>query len=659
MPPETRHASSGPEPGKAADLAKRLLPHLAVLLLFALIAISKHFLTPFYNLHVEDAASITGIELAGTFWRYMERALFSWYGLPLFQEHWQGFVLLSAGISAALAFSAYLLWLELAPLMRGRVSAFTGGHAPGLLAGYLIIMLGYNYITDISGVSYRLAGLFAFLTLAFALRYLRTRRWGWWGATMLAYVCAAASNTYTWPLILLVLLLELSRRRRGEPGWGMGRWWWLRYLLLALAIALVAGPVLLSIFDSWLNRDPSQAGLDQRQPAPDFLLCRFIYVVLVTTAIHHLSSNVPFTAGPLEYVAEALLWLATLVGVVRMARGRGLDLFGLVTIFVMLWFAATMPQQMAGSIEWQGGVHRFNYPQIGPLLVAGYIPFLLLWLPARLLPGTWLRPRRVALATWCLLLAFLPWSPAAAGLAEVARTGNLGFAAPCPALARCPDTQLLEGDGPHDLSRAGSLRCADLAMRKFGKQNLTGADLRRADLSGAHLTSSQLNRAQLQHACAFFTNLNEVQLKGADLRQARIIGSFMNRTDLTGANLRGTSLRSTHVQEANLKGVDLRGADLVRTTFARSNMRGVNLAGANLTCADLSETDLRDANLRGATLVDVGIHQTQLMGADLEGAIICRWKEEALRHSGIFVGTPRYIQCKGARTEQYYRPPWL
>ncbi len=644
--------------GKAAAVAKRLLPHLGVLLLFALIALSRHFLTPFYNLHVEDASSITEIERAGTFWRYMERALFSWWGVPLFQEHWQGFVLLSAFISMALAFSAYLLWIELAPLMRGRLGPALGGHAPGLLAGYLIIMAGYNYITDISGVSYRLAGLFSLLTITFALRYIRTRRLAWWGAAMIAYLGAAASNTYTWPLVLIILLLEVSVRRQA-PGGGMGRRWWLRYLLLALAPALVAAPVVFRLLESWWHSDPTQAHMDQRKTPPDFLLCRFIYVVMVTTVVHHLASGIPFAAATWEYVMEGALLLATLVGVVRIIRGSGLDLFGLLTLFVVFWFALTVPQQLAGSIEWHGGAHRFNYPQVGPLLVAGYIPFLLFWPLVGRLPDRWKWPRWVAVGTWVLLVAYLPSSPAAAGLSEVAETGRLGFDAPCPARAACPPRPEQKRPEKRDLTWDGSLRCADLSLLTFGTVRLPSADLRRANLTGARMTEAVLKGAQLQHSCVFFANLNKANLHKADLRHARITGSFLNSADLTGADLRGASLRSTHVQEANLRGANLRGADLVRSAFTRTDMSGANLAGANLTSSDLSETDLRGADLRGAILVDAGLHETRLSGANLEGAIVCKWKAEALRHSGAYRGEPRLVQCRGARTERYYRPPWF
>jgi len=625
-------------------------------LLFLILAVFCSLLQEaYFPFKAEDAVNITHVEYAGTSWRVMEVAVFNWIGLPLFGQWWQGLVLLSGMISVGLAFAAYLFWLELAYLLRDRArAALGGGVAPGLLAAYLLLLLGDKFHADVTGVSYRLAGLFALLTLAASLRFLRTGQSRWWACAMATYLLAAFSHSFSWPLGLLVLLLELTRRRR-EPH-GPLRNLALRYLLLALAPALVLALTGRQLLAHFL---PGFVPMHVAESTPaTLLLGRYLYAVFASVLVGNNAASVPTSAGGMEWAVEVLLAAAAAVGIWRLVRGRGLDLYGLAVLLVLVWFSLTMPSFWGANIEWVAGRHRFQYTALGPILVAGYVGARLLALATTLAPSAWRGPRLIPLAALAVIGLHLPFSPAAVGVWRAVSAGRLGLDHPCPALARCGDVKE-PGDGELEpLLRAGTLRCVDLNMRALPGQRLAGADLRRCNLSGAKLTGAALDRARLTHSCGYFADLRQSSLKRADLSGARLMGAFLNRADLTGANLRGAGLRAAHFQDATLQDADLRGADLVRATLSGADLRGADLTGANLTASDLRSADLRGAKLRGAILLHADVAATRPGEADLQDAILCRSALNDFNNRGGFKGTPKPTPCGDRPPPRHLRPPW-
>ena len=638
-------------------VVRGVTPHLGVLLLFALITLPALLLRPYFNHHNEDTIVVADIVFGGNPWRVMEVAVFNWFGLPLFREWWQGYAILSALLTVGIAFSLYLLWLELAHLLGERARAATGGAAPGLLAGYLYILLANKYITDITGVSYRLAALFALLTLGFSLRCHRTGRWRWWGLAMAAYLLAALSHSFTWPLGLLVLLLELTRRRR-DHGQGAPGHLPLRYfLMLLIPVGVVIGSTAYLQLLQFLAGDRPGSRNPVGGPSA-FLLCRYIYVVLVATVIHPTAAAIPHASNMAQFVADALLLAAMGIGLARLWRGRGLDLYGLFTLFVLVWFVLTILPLLVSAVEWQSGVYRFTYPMLGPILVVAYLAIRLLSLAARLLPGAWRGPRLMAAAALCLILIHLPWSPAGAGLARAMESGRHGLHPPCPGQQACAAIKAMEGAAVRRLGKDAALRCTDLSLAELSDVDLGAADLRRANLSGGRFLNTGMAGARLQQSCAYYADMRGLKLPRGDLRGARFIGCFMNRADLTGAHMPGISLRSSHLQRAALASANLSNADLVRTAFAEADLRGANLAGANLTSSDLAQADLRGADLRGANLTNAHVFETRLEGANLDGAMVCKNAAHDISRNKAILGRVRVVECGSEPPEVSLRPPW-
>ena len=627
-----------------------------VLLFLGLVVFSQHFMRPFYYLTNEDSVIITDIEAAGFGWRLMEVALFNWIGLPLFREHWQGYAFLSSLVSLGVAFSVYLLWLELALQLKDRRGAALGGHAPGVCAAFLTALAGFNHATDLTGVSYRAAAFFCLLTLVFALRYHRTGRLRWWPCVMLAYLGACLSHSFSWPLWILVLLMEGALRRH-DLAPGAGR----RVVVRTVSLSLVPLAVVLITAHPMLLQALSAGSLAPRNPGADIrvlMLSRMFYVVSVTTLVHALSAIIPSMPGPAEWVAEVVLLVAIGLGVVRLQRRNGLDIIDLLLLFVAGWFLLTIPSLLMGNMVWSSGSHRFNFLFPGPIIVLSYLAVTMLDRGGRLAFRCW-RPRWTGATVWAVVLLVLPSTQPWFSLADVMETGSLNLRHPCPALEACgamsvPPVARLRAPGP-----APRLSCADLTMMELPDIRLPGADLGRANLSGAHLHRARLTRARLPHSCAFYVDLREASLEGGDLRGAQIIGAFLNRANLTRADLRGASLRSTHLWGANLKGADLSDSDLVQASFVDADLRGANLARANLSFSDLGGADLRGADLRGAILLNVSVDRTRVEGANLAGAMICQQAAGWLRHGSSIKGTPSVVPCGSVPFQDYLLQPCM
>lgn len=643
-----------------SSTGRRWLGHAGVALLFALLMIPRHFLMPYYHLNPEDSTTIAHVNFPGFPWRWTAVALWNWIGLPLFGEWWQGMMLIGMLVTLGMALSAYFLWLELGHQLRGPPAKVpAGAQATGIVAAYLLTMAGYDAIPDATGAIYRLAGLFTLLTMALSLRFHRSGsvygRVYWWLATMAAYVLACFSHGFAWPLPLMLLLLELTVRRRAarkSPVWAVV----LRYapmLCVPVVIIAVLNPELPATILSDGGITPPAPGA----ATPDLLLGRLIYAVGKFSALGPGLLAVTMEAHPLEWVLDGALVLVGLAGVGRMVRGRGMDLFSVVTFFILVWFVLALgPLYIAGA-DWPAGLHRFSYLQAGLLVAAAYLIVRLVALAGLLAPASW-RPRWTGIGVGILMALYLPWSPVGAGLAQAWETGHLGLDPPCPARDVCQKGEQVTGWRLMNKLTDGDLRCMDLSLMDNPRLNLTGADLRRVNLTGAHLMEADMRGARLGNACAYFSDLRGIKAHKADFKDARIIAGFLDEADLSGADLRRTSLRCTSVHRATLRGADLRGADLVRTSFQGSDLRGANLAGANLTGGELAGADLRGANLRNTSLLSANATSARLEGADLTGALICQDKGAELNSGLGFKGTPKLVPCGREPPEHRLRPPW-
>jgi len=627
-----------------------------VLFFLGIVVISQHFQRPFYYLTNEDSVIITDIEPAGFGWRIMEVALFNWIGLPLFREHWQGYVVLSSLVSLGVAFLVYLLWLELAHQLKDRNGAALGGHAPGVLASFLTALAGFNHSADLTGVSYRAAALFCLLTLVFVFRYHRTGNLRWWPCAMLSYLGACLSHSFGWPLWILVLLLEGALRRH-DLAPGAGRRTVARTVLLLcvpLAVVLITAPMQLQ----QLLMDGTLAPVNPGAEIRVLMLCRMFYVVAVTTLVHTLSAIIPPLPGSMEWVAEVVLLAAIGLGVVRLQRRNGLDIFDLLVIFVAGWFLLAIPSLLIGNLIWSSGSHRFNFLLPGPIIVLSYLPVALLNRGGRLAFRFW-SPRWAGAAVWAAVLIVFSESQPMYSIERAVEDGDLGLQNPCPALEACGVMSEPTVAQLHARKPAPQLKCADLTMKVLRGHSLQGADLSRANLSGAHLHRAKLTRARLPHSCVYYVDLREASLEGGDLRGAQIIGAFLNRANLSRADLRGASLRSTHVGEANLKGANLSDTDLVQASFHGADLRGANLTRANLSFSNLEDADLRGADLRGAVLLNANVYGARIEGANLAGATICQQNAVWLSEAGSIKGAPSVVSCRSMPSEDFlFQPCW-
>lgn len=159
---------------------------------------------------------------------------------------------------------------------------------------------------------------------------------------------------------------------------------------------------------------------------------------------------------------------------------------------------------------------------------------------------------------------------------------------------------------------------ADLSRASFGGARLHQArfiecDLERVDFSGADLSRAQMITVNADGACFVEAKMHAtVFVHGSSLVSARF-----GRADLTSANLRGTPMAEAELEGARLDGADLskcdlRGANMhrvrarsalmMRTDFTRADLRGADFLGAIVQKAVLRGADLRGANLSRADL---------------------------------------------------------
>jgi uncharacterized protein YjbI with pentapeptide repeats len=190
-----------------------------------------------------------------------------------------------------------------------------------------------------------------------------------------------------------------------------------------------------------------------------------------------------------------------------------------------------------------------------------------------------------------------------------------------------------------------SFRHTSLSNADLRGANLSGAeleDLDRVGLDGARLEEAVITgavrctfdglmmtrawlRGRFAH-CRFGkadltdANLSEAVLQGCDLSGANLERGYLDGIQAAQANFREAGLRGTRFCRAKLTGADLAGADLSGANLMECDLSGAMLAGANLQQADLRRANLSRADLSGADLTGANLLDAQLQGARLDGA---------------------------------------
>jgi len=620
--------------------------HLGVLCLLASLVAARHFLTPFFHCIAECACWVTGMDRPGYPWRLTQIWLFNDFALRQFGAWWGGFYLLCGGVTLGTAYLSYLFWVSFAPAAWPGAGAVSLGRRAGLLAGALLILLDFRYISDITAISYRMAALTSVLAMVFTVRFARGGRKGWWMAALGAYTVGCISNAFAWLLPLFLFVLEVAvwpagRLRRRLP-WAVLRLVIMMGVLSGFMLWVVGTDELSGRFFGALDRAASP-----EQGHPLMLLSSYVYKVAIYPYLYQGLGLPDPVAGPAAYLAEALFLLAGLYGAWRLVRRRPHGFFSMLFLLVLLWFALTVPQQYGAGDTWIATSHRFSYLRLGLALMGGWgVAAGLVWLTRRL-------PARTGRLTADLGILLLVGAGAVVvgagqGAANLVSERTWQLPGACAAARSC------NPDGSK--SRAGIPGpCADLSHQKVPGSGTANLDLSRADLTGASMWKGTFKGVNLQQACAYWADMRKANLAGARLAGAELVGAFLNKSDLTRADLRGADMRAVSLAGTQLSGANLSGVDLLNAQLGGANLRGANLAGARLVRAEVVNVDLREADLRGADLRYANLHEARLTGARLDGALVCESQKPAPGRG--HTGALKLFSCPPEAPPEWLWPP--
>ena len=616
--------------------------HLGVFCLLASLVTTRHFLTPFFHCMAECACWVTGLDRPGYPWRLTQIWLFNGFALHQFGSWWTGYFMICGVVTLGCAYLMYLFWVSYAPTVSPGAGAASLGRRAGLLAGALMILLDFRFITDVTAVSYRIAALTSLLAMVCTVRFARGGHRGWWLGALGAYLVGCASNAFAWLLPVYLLVLEISvwpagQLRRRLP-WAVLRLVIMMGVLSGFMLWVVGTDELSGRFFGALERaaHPSQG-------SPLILISSYVYKVIIYPYLYQEFRMQDPVAGPAAYLAEAVLLSTGLWGAWRLLRRRPHGFFSLLFLLIILWFGVTVPQQLGAGDSWVTTAHRFSYLRVGLALMGGWVVVAGLGWLSRPLPA---RVGRLVPDLGILLMvgAGAVVVGAAEGAVNLVSARTWQLPRPCAAARSCPASGSPSRPGP----------CADLSHQKVPGSSAV-QDLTRANLTGATLRKGFFKGAKLEQSCAHYADLREVELSGADMAGAELVGAFLNHANLAHADMRGCDLRAVSLVGAQLPNADLSGADLLSAQLGGVNLRGAKLVGARLMRAECKQVDLRGADLRGADLRYANLFEAQLTGARLDGALMCEGQspEPGWGHTG----KPKLYSCPPETPSEWLWPP--
>ncbi len=566
---------------------------LGVLALFILVGLVRHLDLIFQGITAEDAQWILG-KMYGSSIRVTSRYLLHDFGLHYFGEQLLGYRAIGVALHVGCAYLLFWIYLLLGRQLWTRPGcrpeAWWGG---ALLAGLLLLCTQMYTMQWLSALAYLVVTFFSLLAVALALVHLRTG-WLWpWALSAAAYHGALYSHTFALLLPVFIGALELSSRRPGRASLRALARGALRYGLFGLVLARFVTVNWEAIFQKGMAAASQEVGPDSLGAAAvELLKMRLNNTLLQPFFGVDAGSAVP------GWALVLLLCLVAAPGVAQIVSAeRRLGVFGLLTLFVLIWGGLTLPQELAAPTR---GAHWRGY-----FLAAG-VALVMAAALARILGELSARvshtPRavlRLLLALACLGLLLTRGELSLERLARVVspatrwRHAESWSPAPsCGALTRMTAAQVKQR-----AAAGASLRCADLSFLELQTLDLKGADLFSARLTGAKLTRANLQGANLGRACLVWARLEQGQLQGADLRRAELSGAVMEDAQILRADLRGAVLRWSRLDHADLRGARLDNALLLETKFEHADLRGLDLTRARAETAYLSHARLEGARL--------------------------------------------------------------
>lgn len=162
----------------------------------------------------------------------------------------------------------------------------------------------------------------------------------------------------------------------------------------------------------------------------------------------------------------------------------------------------------------------------------------------------------------------------------------------------------------------------NLADRRLGFADFTGAVMPRANFARAKLVQARMTRARLVRAYLGGAQLRGVNLEEATLHWAKLIDANLEGGNLGKAQLQLADLTKARLPMANLNSAQMQGTKFVEAYLPGAFLHETQLQGADLTHTDMRGADLMAAGLQGAAFVATDLRGTRLDRAQLQGAKI-------------------------------------
>jgi len=166
-----------------------------------------------------------------------------------------------------------------------------------------------------------------------------------------------------------------------------------------------------------------------------------------------------------------------------------------------------------------------------------------------------------------------------------------------------------------------------LPLTVYAEQNSSGKEWTRTQPDGSVLTAENLSNLLANHKKWLQApdrkpedrhKFGRYNLSGADLRSANLEKADLGETDFTGAILYQAKLMDALLNEAILDDAKLQGADLSKALMGGASCYGANFIRTNLREADMRLVNLTKADLSGADLTRVSLHKADLTGCKYE-----------------------------------------
>ncbi len=264
-----------------------------------------------------------------------------------FGPHIEALYVASIGLHILIALLIYVFFYTLVTSTRTDLgNAAISAHCGGGAAGLLYLIYHSTNLAYLSAVSYQLCAVFCLIGLIFAMRFLTSRRAGYWVAVALTWALALNTHSFSYGFPLLVVLLELYQRGSHRPT-ARYRWILLRYALLLGVLLVHLAMHQQALAAQWGKVIPPPLEL-LREPsrAFGFLASTFSHFIArsspgnLPALIKPLYSPAPLSAGwsgLVMFALAAAMVVSLAVTVFQLVRRRTLGLAAIFFFTVPAW----------------------------------------------------------------------------------------------------------------------------------------------------------------------------------------------------------------------------------------------------------------------------------------------------------------------------------